>query len=62
MNSDFYEQVQLILTKRRTQAIRENEDRIMEINHKIPQIREINNQLNNTGRELIKIISGYTKN
>ncbi|MCI6561334.1 MAG: ATP-binding protein [Ruminococcus sp.] len=58
MNSDFYEQVKLILTKRRTQAMRENDDRITEINHRIPQIREINNQLYNTGRELIKIISG----
>jgi DNA replication protein DnaC len=38
-------------------AVVENERRIAEINQKIPQIREINNQIYNTGKELIKIIS-----
>ena len=48
-----------ILKQRRTKAVSENDMRIQEINVKIPQIKEINNKLFNTSRELIKIISSH---
>lgn len=57
MDSEIYEKARSILAGRRLKAVNENEARIYEINEKIPQIREINTQLYNTGKELIKIIS-----
>lgn len=57
MESEIFERAQAILTNRRKMAESENEARINEINQKIPQIREINDVLFNTGKELISIIS-----
>ena len=57
MDSELFEKAQAVLTERRMRAVSENERRISEINAKIPQIREINDVLFNTGRELISIIS-----
>ena len=54
---EIFEKAQAILTNRRMKAVSENEMRISEINSKIPQIREINDVLFNTGKELISIIS-----
>lgn len=56
MDSEIFERAQAIMTNRRQQAARANEKCIEEINQKIPQIREINKQLCNTGRDLIGII------
>ena len=58
MDSEIFDKAQAILTNRRMKAVSENESRIREINNKIPQIREINEVLFNTGKELISIISG----
>ena len=57
MESEIFDKAQAIMTNRRMTAISENEARISEINSKVPQIREINEVLYNTGKELIKIIS-----
>lgn len=59
MNSEIYDKAQSILTSRRMEAFSENERRIQEINDKIPQIREINTQIYNTGRELIEIMTSH---
>lgn len=57
MDSEIFDKAQAIMTNRRMRAISENEARITEINQKVPQIREINEVLYNTGKELISIIS-----
>lgn len=57
MESSIFEKAQIIMTSRRAKAESENELRISEINKKLPQIREVNDALINTGRELIRIIS-----
>lgn len=57
MDSEIFDKAQAILTNRRMKAVSENEERIREVNDKIPQIREINEVLFNTGKELISIIS-----
>jgi len=57
MDSEIFDKAQAILTLRRKKAETENEERIREINEKIPQIREINEVIFNTGKELISIIS-----
>ena len=57
MDSEIFDKAQSILTLRRKKAETENEERIREINEKIPQIREINEVIFNTGKELISIIS-----
>ncbi|MBQ6034435.1 ATP-binding protein [Ruminococcus sp.] len=57
MDSEIFDKTQAILTLRRKKAETENEERIREINEKIPQIREINEVIFNTGKELISIIS-----
>ena len=57
MDSSIFDKAQSILTNRRMKAVSENEQRISEVNSKIPQIREINEVLFNTGKELISIIS-----
>lgn len=59
MNSEIYDKAQSILTSRRMEAFSENERRIQEINDKIPQIREINTQIYNTGRELIEVMTSH---
>lgn len=57
MDSSIFDKAQTIMTSRRAKAESENEIRIAEINAKLPQIREVNDALINTGRELIRIIS-----
>jgi DNA replication protein DnaC len=57
MDSEIFDKAQAILTLRRKKAETENEERIREINEKIPQIREINEVIFNTGKDLISIIS-----
>ena len=57
MDSEIFDKAQAILPLRRKKAETENEERIREINEKIPQIREINEVIFNTGKELISIIS-----
>ena len=57
MDSEIFDKAQAIMTNRRMRAISENERRIREINMKLPQIKEINDVLYNTGKELIRIIS-----
>ncbi|WP_295075528.1 ATP-binding protein [Ruminococcus sp.] len=57
MDSEIFEKAQSIINNRRIRAESENEARIRDVNDKIPQIREINEVLFNTGKELISIIS-----
>ena len=57
MNEDIYERTRAILSQRRNSAISENDRRIDEINAKIPEIREINEALFNTGKELIRAVT-----
>lgn len=57
MDNEIFDKAQAILTNRRMRAVSENEERIREINAKLPQIREVNEVLYNTGKELISIIS-----
>lgn len=57
MDKSIYEEAQVIMSSRRRRAEAENERRIAEVNQSIPEIREVNNTLINTGRELIRIIS-----
>ncbi|HEZ7986584.1 MAG TPA: ATP-binding protein [Ruminococcus sp.] len=57
MDSAIFDKAQSIMTKRRMKAVSENDQRIAEINKKIPQIKEVNDALFNTGKELIKIIT-----
>lgn len=59
MENKILEKALLILNDRRTKAVSENEMRIQEINIKVPQIKEINNMLFNTSKELIKIINSH---
>lgn len=59
MKNEIYEKAQIILSERRSRAISENDLRIQEINSKIPEIKEINTAIFNTGKELIRtILSG----
>lgn len=57
MDSEIYDKAHAILSQRRAKAQAENDMRIREINDKIPEIKEINDALFNTGRELIRIIT-----
>ncbi|MBO5164166.1 MAG: ATP-binding protein [Ruminococcus sp.] len=57
MDSEIYDKAHAILSQRRAKAQAENDARIREINDKIPEIKEINDALFNTGRELIRIIT-----
>ncbi|MBR6623121.1 MAG: ATP-binding protein [Ruminococcus sp.] len=61
MDSSIFDKAQSIMTNRRARAESENEMRIAEINSKLPQIREVNDVLINTGRDLIRIISEGNK-
>lgn len=62
MNNEIYEKAQKILSERRSRAISENELRIQEINTKIPEIKEINTAIFNTGKEIIQTIISGDKN
>ena len=57
MDIEIYDRAHAILSQRRAKAIAENDMRISEVTSKIPEIKEINSALFNTGRELIRIIS-----
>lgn len=57
MDSFIFDRAQSIMTSRRAKAESENEMRIAEINARIPQIKEVNEAIINTGRELIRVIS-----
>lgn len=57
MDIEIYDKAHAILTERRTKAQSENNARIREINEKIPEIKEINDALFKTGKELIKVIT-----
>ncbi len=57
MNKEIFEKAENIMRLRRIKAKDENDRRIQEINQKIPEIKEINNALFNTGREIIKAIA-----
>ncbi len=57
MDREIFDKAQAVMTNRRLTAVSENERRIQEINRKLPQIKEVNDVLFNTGKELIKIIS-----
>lgn len=61
MDNEIFDKAQAIISKRRHDAVSENDMRIDEINHKIPQIKEINDALFNTSKELISIISSGNK-
>lgn len=61
MNVNIMEEAFSVMKNRRARAEYENDRRISEINDRIPQIREINMQLYNTGRELIKIMMSKDK-
>ncbi|MBR4627959.1 MAG: ATP-binding protein [Ruminococcus sp.] len=60
MNNEVFEKALAVVNNRRVKAVQENDERISEINAKIPQIREINNELFNTGKELMKLIGSKT--
>lgn len=59
MNSDIFETAQAIIKNRRLKAVQQNEERIREINDKVPQICEINTALFNTGKELVRLIGSH---
>ena len=56
MDNEIYEKAKVIMTQRRTTALSQNEQRIQEINSKIPEIKEINDALYATGKELIRMV------
>lgn len=57
MDTEIYDNAHAILKSRREKAQAENDKRIQEINRKIPEIKEINDTLFNTGKELIRVIA-----
>ena len=57
MDTEIYDKAHDIMRLRREKARDENDRRIKEINQKIPEIREINNALINTGKEVLKAIA-----
>lgn len=62
MKPEIFDKARIILQNRRQNAVLENEQHIEEINEKLPQIREINNKIANSGKELIKICMSAGKN
>lgn len=62
MDSAIFNRAQTIMKTRRNSALAENEKRVDEINKKIPQIKEINDTVYNTGRELLKLVTTERKN
>ena len=61
MENEIFDRAMAIMSERRNKAISENNLRVNEINLKIPQLKEVNDELYNTGKELIKIISSKDK-
>ena len=57
MDQDIFDKAHAILTERRTRARAENDMRISKINSAVPEIKEINDALFNTGYELIRLIT-----
>ncbi|MCM1133488.1 MAG: ATP-binding protein [Ruminococcus flavefaciens] len=57
MDTEIYDKAHTILKSRRDKAQAENDRRMQEINSRIPEIKEINDTLFNTGKELIRVIS-----
>lgn len=57
MDTLIFEKVHDELARRRQKAAAENDARIKEINEKLPQIREVNDVIYNTGKDLIRMIS-----
>ena len=57
MDSEIFEKAMAVINKRRNTAFAENERRIEEINKKIPEIREVNDTIFNSGKELIRMFS-----
>ena len=57
MDNEIFEKAMAVINKRRNMAFAENERRIEEINKKIPEIREVNETIFNSGRELIRVFS-----
>ena len=57
MDSAIFDKAQAIMTDRRLRAFTQNEARIREVNEKLPQIKEVNDVIYNTGKNLIAIIS-----
>lgn len=56
MNTEIYDKAHNVMRLRREKAQAENDKRIQEVNKKIPDIREINRLLFNTGLEILKAI------
>lgn len=56
MKPEILEKAQVIIQNRRQNAIVENDRRIDEINEKIPEIRELNSRLFNTGKVIIDVV------
>ncbi|MCM1358398.1 MAG: ATP-binding protein [Prevotella sp.] len=61
MKTEILEKAQVIMQNRRHNAIVENDRRIDEINKKIPEIKEINDRLFNTGRKIINVVMAGKK-
>lgn len=57
MDTEIYDSAHAVLAERREKARAENDRRVAEINKEIPEIREINNTLFNTGKKLMMIIA-----
>ena len=57
MDNLIFDKAQSVIKQRRLDAVNQNDMRINEISHKIPEINEINKYLINTGREIIRVIS-----
>lgn len=57
MDAEIFDRAHAILTERRTKAHAENDMRIREVNAAVPEIKEVNDALFNTGHELIKLIT-----
>lgn len=62
MDAEIYDKAHDIMRSRREKAQTENDRRIREINKKIPEIKAINQNLFNTGRELIMTITNGRDN
>lgn len=50
MDSSVFDKAQSIMTNRRMKAVSENDQRIAEINKKIPQIKEVNDFIQHVKR------------
>lgn len=57
MDTEIYDKAHAVLAGRREKARMENDRRVAEINKEIPEIKEINNTLFNTGKALMRVIA-----